>query len=217
MDKCNEDYRTCGHCNAAFDIKLKCYKVNKDNPVIFDVKDCPNAKYPMPKKCLDGDIPKIESYAAFYDSSMDEGTAELCDALNSMPGIITSESCNGHCNYPASVWFSCNDFSSLAILSRIIDRRYRVTEQIWHLECKFTDTLPGNGMPPLVFRFYSEEAYPSIEEFKKDVKRMAAATLYYRESFWSDYFDGVSEPKGMVPDDIWNRFDNRLNEIDAAK
>ena len=40
-----------------------------------------------------------------YDGLMDEECIDLCDAMNSLPGIVTINSCCGHGLNPYSIFF----------------------------------------------------------------------------------------------------------------
>lgn len=48
-----------------------------------------------------------------YAGKMDPECVDLCDALNLLPGIKTSESCCGHGEYPFRIWFLCESTQAL--------------------------------------------------------------------------------------------------------
>ena len=54
---------------------------------------------------------------------IDEECLDLCYALNHLPGVITLESCCGHCKDLYRIWFRCTNTVTLAILSRSVCRR----------------------------------------------------------------------------------------------
>ena len=48
-----------------------------------------------------------------YEGRMDPECVVLCDAMNTLFGIVTRESCCGHGVHPFRVWFSAGNFSQL--------------------------------------------------------------------------------------------------------
>lgn len=60
-----------------------------------------------------------------YTGNMDEEVIELCNAMNSLPGIETSESCSGHGKRSLIVFFKVHKKQTgLFFLARCTDRRY---------------------------------------------------------------------------------------------
>lgn len=62
-----------------------------------------------------------------YDNMMDMECILLCDALNSIPGIETFESCCGHGTSSFRIWFKLKDhskYNSLIVVARVFDLRY---------------------------------------------------------------------------------------------
>lgn len=74
-----------------------------------------------------------------YDDFMDEECVELCNALNSLSGVETKESCCGHCKDNYKIFFSCHNNSSLSIIARAFDRRYSDTHLLWIIELTTVD------------------------------------------------------------------------------
>jgi len=64
---------------------------------------------------------------------MDSEVVALCKALNSLPGIVTVESCCGHGRYPFRIWFDVSDFKSLGLscLARCTCFRYYTYKPGW--------------------------------------------------------------------------------------
>lgn len=50
-----------------------------------------------------------------YNETMDFDCIELCNTLNSLPGIETFESCCGHGKTPYHIWFTTKDLDSLYV------------------------------------------------------------------------------------------------------
>jgi hypothetical protein len=62
-----------------------------------------------------------------YTGRMDRQCLALCDALNLIPGIETSESCCGHGRHPYWIWFVARGrdaLKGLTVVGRVFDRRY---------------------------------------------------------------------------------------------
>ena len=79
-----------------------------------------------------------------YNKLMDPECIELCDCINSLPGLKTSESCCGHGKRPFIIFFYIENFDSLGeqglfFLTRCIDRRYWKYGHIWKLELSVGD------------------------------------------------------------------------------
>ena len=51
-----------------------------------------------------------------YDNSMDKECVGICDAINSIPGLRTVESCSGHGDREFRVWFVAEGLEHLPIL-----------------------------------------------------------------------------------------------------
>ena len=67
-----------------------------------------------------------------YDQWMDSECVPLCDALNSLSGIKTFESCCGHGQHPFMIFFNADSIDSLRpLLMEIHDRRGWTVEVQW--------------------------------------------------------------------------------------
>lgn len=111
-----------------------------------------------------------------YTGTMDPGMAELCDALNRLPGVRTTESCCGHGKEPASVFFDCSNLDSLAKIQRSIDIRYGGQRILWTLGATTTDTFPHHR--PLSFYIKSDWPYP---DYAKWVPDLPMGAVYWRD------------------------------------
>lgn len=56
-----------------------------------------------------------------YDGNMDPECIPLCDAINRIPGVRTTESCCGHGTDTFRVWFQPKDQRTVSILLYYID------------------------------------------------------------------------------------------------
>jgi len=109
-----------------------------------------------------------------YPKDMDPECIPLCDALNSIPGIRTEESCSGHGQHPFKIWFRLRDHAKvkfLNVVARVFDRRYGGMPD-WTCELDCSD-LPHRT--PCFFissgYFKGERAY--------DHSRRIAENIYY--------------------------------------
>ena len=62
-----------------------------------------------------------------YDGRMDRQCIPLCDAINSIPGLVTACSCCGHGRESFLLWFHLSDRKKirfLTVIGRVFDRRY---------------------------------------------------------------------------------------------
>ena len=63
---------------------------------------------------------KTDPHPVKYDDRMDPECIALCDALNSLPGIRTYESCCGHGRYEFMVFFWAKEVENLGPILRAI-------------------------------------------------------------------------------------------------
>jgi hypothetical protein len=59
-----------------------------------------------------------------YPKDIDPHCVHLCDAINSIPGLETYESCSGHGKDPMRIWFTVSKLHNMYVLLRSIDYRY---------------------------------------------------------------------------------------------
>ena len=83
----------------------------------------------------------LNDYKDGYDT-MDAECVDLCDALNSMKGVTTNESCCGHNYQPYTIWFTCDSLEPLTFIQSCIDRRYWEYGDHWSIELCISDTKP---------------------------------------------------------------------------
>lgn len=73
---------------------------------------------------------------------MDAECVDLCDALNSMKGVTTNESCCGHNHQPYRIWFCADSLEPLTFIQSCIDTRYWEYGDQWSIELSISDTKP---------------------------------------------------------------------------
>ena len=102
-----------------------------------------------------------------YDDFMDPEVVDLCDAINSLPDLVTSESCSGHGKEPFKVFFKVvGELDGLFFLTRCVDRRY--FEHAWSIQLSVSD-LMHDGILPTVFILSSEAMGPKAYAQAKDL------------------------------------------------
>lgn len=103
-----------------------------------------------------------------YGQGMDKEVIDLCNALNSLPNIVTFESCCGHGEHGMRVWFlkEEDDDQGLFFLTRCTDGRYWEYGHKWSITLSVGDCF-DNGIRPTHFLLESEavgeEAYKQAE------------------------------------------------------
>ena len=92
---------------------------------------------------------------------MDPECVRVCDAMNLIEGIETTESCCGHGDTPFRIWFDVKDIRALYPIVRSIDPRYsgRWMER-WSCEVVSTD-IPNNAV---VFALRGEVGSDTYDE-----------------------------------------------------
>jgi hypothetical protein len=82
---------------------------------------------------------------AVYDGKMDKECVPLCNAINTIPGLVTDSSCSGHNKGPLHIWFHVSDLALIAnlnMIARVIDRRYGGPTPCWECLLVNCDTHP---------------------------------------------------------------------------
>ncbi len=131
-----------------------------------------------------------------YDGNMDKECIHICDALNSIPDVRTTESCCGHCNDRFMIFLTCDNSHSLAIIARVFDRRYIGTSQPWYIELQTKD---DGGYDYFI---HSETKYDSEEAMMKDVNQIIANIEHWRDDKFASHFKGCDDKLTFAPFDI---------------
>ncbi len=157
-----------------------------------------------------------------YGEGMDEAIIPLCDVLNSMKGIRTVESCEGHGRNVTEVFFHAADWTSLAKIARAVDCRYGGLERPWTLECVTTDAPEFDDVPPMVFYLHSRKPYADAERgsLTRDMRRMVLNLQFSHIPFFEFYFSHPNEPeppKAAMTDEEYAEYRREWAEIESAK
>ena len=126
-----------------------------------------------------------------YDGKMDKECIPLCDALNSLPDVETTESCCGHCKDRFRIFFKCKNPYSLSVIARVFNRRYSGTKLQWIIE---VETHDNGGYDYFV---HSVEAYENNTMMEKDISQLVENIKYWSSEKYKEHFiNGVkSEEK----------------------
>lgn len=118
------------------------------------------------------------NFKSTYDNGLDNEVIDLCNALNSLPGITTFESCCGHSSQPFSIWFNVNSsitYDGLFFITRCIDSRYWKYGYLWSIKLVVGDVFKNNILPihyvlssnPIV----GEDAYTQAKDLIKNMNQ----------------------------------------------
>ncbi len=111
----------------------------------------------------------------------DKECVELCKALNNMDNVETTESCCGHLKDRFMIFFKCDNFSTLAKISRSVNRNY--SDGKWELLVNDSDIKP-------CCRFWlrSKEPFKTEEEIVLSVNQLIRNLIYWQQLRFTDYF-----------------------------
>jgi hypothetical protein len=98
-----------------------------------------------------------------YEGQMDKEVIDLCNAMNALPGIKTTDSCCGHSSSSFMVFFRVTSDKGLFFLTRCVDRRYWKYGYLWKIELSVGDRYI-DGILPITYLLTSspivgEDAY----------------------------------------------------------
>jgi hypothetical protein len=120
-------------------------------------------------------------YEYVSKKEMDDECIELVDKLNSIRGVHTTSSCCGHLKAPYMIWFRCNDFSSLGLLYRCVNRNY--SDGKWRIECSGSDCNPTHG-----FLLRSQEIFTNEQEMNESIQCLIENIDYWKAPHYYQYF-----------------------------
>jgi hypothetical protein len=104
---------------------------------------------------------------------MDSECVDLCNALNSIKGIETSESCCGHNYETYKIFFLCFDLKALRFIQACIDSRYWKYGSEWSIRTYISDSGPE------LLNFILESKSSDLNEIMVQVKDMIDSFNYY--------------------------------------
>lgn len=116
-----------------------------------------------------------------YDEFMDAQCIGLCNKLNDLDGVYTYESCCGHNKHPYRIFFHCNNFISLGILSRCVSRNY--SSGLWQILVDNTDTHPS-----YCFMLESKKIFTDNAELEKELDILISDIDHWNKEEFKEYF-----------------------------
>ncbi len=99
---------------------------------------------------------------------MDKEVISLCQAINELPGLRTTESCCGHSKGFFEIWFKAEKQDNLYVLARANSVRYGGPQ--WYLEVEITDV---SLLPVYYLRSKTKgnDAYIEADKFAKNIRK----------------------------------------------
>lgn len=154
-----------------------------------------------------------------YPPDMDGAMIPLCDTLNSMRGIVTEESCEGHGRDYTDVFFTCTDWVSLAKVQRAIDIRYGGLYMPWELETVTVDVSRRRGYPPVVFHLHSKHLYPLTcrKKMFEDLAKIVLNLELYHSKYFERYFKAPNRKHGDIPDETYGEYRRELEALEKGR
>lgn len=146
-----------------------------------------------------------EEKAKAYNGFMDKECIALCDKLNSLSDIETTESCCGHCKQPYMIFFNCYNFIRLGKLFRCVNRNY--SDGKWRIECCCSDRSPICG-----FLLTSKEPFNSNEEMMKSVNSLIENIDYWENPIFDNYFNNR-----QVSQEVAEKYFPELRESESER
>lgn len=119
-----------------------------------------------------------------YDT--DEECVDLCNLLNTLPGLETIESCCGHCRELYMVFFRCDNLDTLTRLGRAVDKRY--SDYNFEIVLDTCDSNPKNR-----FWLRSRIVFETPSSMKNSVRSLINNIGYWFSDVFDDYFDSDGE------------------------
>jgi hypothetical protein len=116
-----------------------------------------------------------------FTGIMDFECVSLCMKMNELSGVETTESCCGHYKDTYKIFFDCDDFISLAILTRCVDKRY--SDGKWEIVCSNSDTHPLYG-----FLLRSKCVFRSLDELNESLKGLMENIDHWSDEKFKMYF-----------------------------
>ena len=123
---------------------------------------------------------------------MDDECIELCNLLNTLPGVTTFESCCGHLRYPYYIWFFCNSIETISRLGRAVAINY--SDGNWEIAVDSTDTSPYG-----VFWLRTKERFKTDEEMSISVSHLIENIKYWFKDEFDTYFLGQQHIDNTKP------------------
>lgn len=122
-----------------------------------------------------------------YDQHMDGECIAPCNALNSIEGIETNDSCCGHGKNCFQIFFYVTSFTGLFFVTRCVDRRYWKHGHEWTLELSVGDSWDGKVLPT-TFYLHSTRA-TGVEVYVQAEHLVETLNLHLNHKNFKKAFD----------------------------
>lgn len=120
---------------------------------------------------------KLNNNPINLPDDIDDDCREICCILNSLPGVMTFESCSGHGKDIFNVWFKCDNIETLSRLARAVNKNY--SDGNWEIVADSTDTDPYG-----IFWLRSKE----IITDKQTLYDLCQNIVYWFDDMFDNYF-----------------------------
>lgn len=138
-----------------------------------------------------------------YDEYMDKECIELCDILNTLPGLKTFESCCGHLKDRYSIWFLCDNIDTLSRLGRAVCKNY--SDGKWEIVVDSTDTRPRG-----VFWLRTLAPFASQDEMGQSLSDLISNIKHWFKAEFDEHF---AAPAPMISK---KSLDEGIHNLDEA-
>nr|DAQ41469.1 MAG TPA: methyltransferase-like protein [Caudoviricetes sp.] len=189
LEKVGEPYISSRNKKRYQLYRFFCLPITKDMRIEIGGTNCVGIEIKQNKE-------NMEEKKDNYDGYMDKECIHICDALNSIPNVQTTESCCGHCRDRFMVFFTCDNPHSLAIIARVFDRRYISTSQPWYIELQTKDSGDYD------YFIHSETKYDSEITMMKDVNQIIENIKHWCDDKFASHFKGCDDKPTLAPFDI---------------
>ena len=122
-----------------------------------------------------------------YPKDMDKECIALCDALNSLKGVRTFESCCGHLKGRYEIFFSVSNWYSLSLLARAADWRYGGC--LWELSVISGD-IPKKKSGVAVFVWRSALVFESQKQMDEAIEQAVSSIERWKDKRYESYLKG---------------------------
>lgn len=115
-------------------------------------------------------------------ADIDAECVDLCNCLNSLPTVMTTESCCGHCKRPFWVWFRCDSIPVLTRLGRAVSHNY--SDGIWEIVVDTNDVYPYG-----FFWLRSKITFTNEMDMKESVIDLIKNINYWFDDKFDEHFN----------------------------
>ena len=123
-----------------------------------------------------------------YTGVMDKECIELCDTLNTLPGVKTCDSCCGHLKDKYRIFMTISNFYSISLLARAFDHRYSSGKWIVYID---SGDMTQRKVGVAIFILESTEIFKTQEEMEKYITEAINNIKYWQDKKFKKYLKGI--------------------------